>query len=189
MMSLLLQLFWTFFLIGAFNFGGGGAALPLIQAQVVTGHQWINGSEFADIVAISQMTPGPMGINCATYVGYEVAGIPGSMVATFALVLPSFLLFLAIVKALDRFSTSPTYLGIMKGLRPAAAGMIGAAALVLSFNFGWDGIVPRISLIKDSFPDWKAGVLFLAAFTLAYRTKLSPIWIIVGAGVLGLLIY
>ena len=111
-LTLLIQLFATFFVIGTFTFGGGYAMLSLIQGQVVTGHQWITQSTFTDIVAISQMTPGPIGINCATYVGYDVVagatgshflGMIGSFTATLALVLPSFIIVLALVKFYMKF--------------------------------------------------------------------------------------
>ena len=120
MTALLGQLFFTFFFIGLFNFGGGGAMLSLIQGQVVTAHQWITQAEFTDIVAISQSTPGPIGINCATYVGYQVmqnsgfgpwAGVLGSTLATLAIVLPSFIVFFLIIRVFNKFHesrTSPT---------------------------------------------------------------------------------
>src|SRR5574344_1908796 len=104
MLTLMIQIFTTFFVIGIFTFGGGYAMLSLIQGQVVMAHGWMTESAFTDIVAISQMTPGPIGINCATYVGYDVVtkaggshllGVLGSFSATFAIVLPSFLIVLA----------------------------------------------------------------------------------------------
>ena len=113
--GLLLQLAWTFFLIGAFTFGGGYAMLSLIQNQVVVEHSWISESAFTDIVAVSQMTPGPIGINSATYVGYEVLqgatgshllGICGSLTATLSIMLPSFILMLLIVRFYEKFRTS-----------------------------------------------------------------------------------
>ena len=122
--SLILQLAWTFFLVGAFTFGGGYAMLSLLQTQVVVAHEWISESVFTDIVAISQMTPGPIGINAATYIGYSVLynatglqwmGVLGSAVATLALVLPSFLIVLAIVKFYTRFRSSTLFEGTMGG--------------------------------------------------------------------------
>ena len=198
MTGLLAQLFFTFFFIGLFNFGGGGAMLSLIQGQVVTAHGWITQEMFTDIVAISQSTPGPIGINCATYVGYEVmqeagfgtwAGVLGSTLATFAVVLPSFLVFFLIIKVFNKFHESRTFEDAMRALRPAVAGLIGAAALVLIFRVGWTGFRPEAALLKENFPDWKAWVIFVAAFVLGYSKKAGPIAIILGAGVLGLLIY
>jgi chromate transporter len=198
MTGLLAQLFFTFFFIGLFNFGGGGAMLSLIQGQVVTAHGWITQEMFTDIVAISQTTPGPIGINCATYVGYEVlygagygqlAGVFGSVLATLAVVLPSFLIFFLIIKVFNKFHESRTFADTMRALRPAVAGLIGAAALVLIFRTQWDGLQPQLSLIRESFPDWTSWVIFGAALALGLSKKAGPIAVILGAGVVGLLIY
>ncbi|MBR5723823.1 MAG: chromate transporter [Bacteroidales bacterium] len=198
MTGLLGQLFITFFLIGLFNFGGGGAMLSLIQGQVVTARGWISQEMFTDIVGISQSTPGPIGINCATYVGYEVmqtagfgtlSGVLGSVVATFAVVLPSFFVFFLIIRAFNKFHESRAFADTMRALRPAVAGLIGAAALVLIVSTGWNGVHPQLRLLTENFPDWKAWVLFAAAFALGISKKAGPIAIILGAGVVGLLIY
>ena len=198
MSALLGQLVLTFFFIGLFNFGGGGAMLSLIQGQVVTAHPWISQAEFTDIVAISQSTPGPIGINCATYVGYQVmentgygpvAGILGSTLATFSVVLPSFLVFFLILRIFNQFHKSRAFADTMQALRPAVAGLIGAAALVLMFRTDWAGMRPQLELIRENFPDWRAWLIAAAAFGLGYSKKAGPIAIILGAGVLGLLIY
>ena len=145
-LTLLIQLFATFFVIGTFTFGGGYAMLSLIQGQVVTGHQWITQSTFTDIVAISQMTPGPIGINCATYVGYDVVagatgshflGIIGSFTATLALVLPSFIIVLALVKFYMKFHSNSIFEDTMSWLRPSVVGLIGAAAVIMMFDASW----------------------------------------------------
>ena len=125
-----LQLFATFFVIGLFTFGGGVAMLSLIQTQVVTKFGWLTEAQFTDIVAISQCTPGPIGVNCATYTGYEVAGVAGSALATFALVLPSFIIFYGIITLYNRYHNTSLFSNVMTGLRPAVAGLIGAAALM-----------------------------------------------------------
>ena len=198
MALLLWQLFSTFFIIGLFNFGGGGAMIPLIQTQVVSAHNWISETEFTDIVAISQTTPGPVGINCATYVGFEVfhasgygmiAGIIGSAIATLAIVLPSFLIFFLIVKIFNRFHESRYFVASMTALKPAVAGLIGAAALILMFNISWTGAVPHLSLLKDNFCDWTSWVLLIGAFLLSYFKKVNPIALILASGVIGLIIY
>ena len=198
MTALLLQLFWTFFLIGLFTFGGGYAMLSLIQAQVVVEHGWLTESMFADIVAISQMTPGPVGINCATYVGYDVVtatgaghfmGIVGSLTATLAITLPSFLIVLTLVRFYTRVRGSRVYEGVMGVIRPAVVGLIGAAAVILCVSVDWSGLTPSFSVVKENFPDWKSWCLFAAAFVASFRFKVSPILIIVLAGVLGLLLY
>lgn len=183
------ELFATFFLIGLFNFGGGNAMISLIQTQVVNVHGWIEEGQFTDIVAISQMTPGPIGINCATYVGYEVSGVAGSLAATIAVVLPSFLIFFALVRLFDRFQTHPVFLNMMAALRPAVIGMIGAAGLILALSISWDGFIPKMGIIGSNFPDWKSWVLFAAAFTVSMLTEISPMLILIAAGILGFAIY
>ncbi|MBR6055046.1 MAG: chromate transporter [Bacteroidales bacterium] len=143
---LILQLMWTFFVIGAFTIGGGYAMLSLIQNEVVVAHGWISESTFTDIVAVSQMTPGPIGINTATYVGYDVLfqatgsqalGVCGSFAATLALILPSLVIMLLIVKFYTRFRSSTLYAGTMDFLKPCVVGLIGAAALVLMVKTTW----------------------------------------------------
>ena len=199
---LYLQLFWTFFVIGAFTFGGGYAMLSLIQAQVVSVHGWISESAFTDIVAISQMTPGPIGINSATYVGYQVienagAGhlmaVLGSATATFAVVLPSFLIVLALVKFYNKFNHNILFEGVMGWLRPAVVGLIGAAAVILIINVSWSGTPllsqPGIEVTAENFPDWKSWALFGAALLSSLFLKADPILIIVLGGIAGFLLY
>jgi chromate transporter len=197
-LSLFMQLAWTFFLVGAFTFGGGYAMLSLIQGQVVVAHGWISESTFTDIVAISQMTPGPIGINSATYVGYSVLyeatgvhllGVLGSAVATLSLVLPSFLVVLALVRVYTRFSHSPLFEGTMGWLRPAVVGLIGAAAVILVVRVAWAGCVPSFSVVRENFVDWKSWCLLGAAFVASYWGKVNPILVILAGAVLGLLLY
>ena len=198
MLLLFWQIFSTFFVIGLFNFGGGGAMLSLIQAQVVSIHGWLSEGAFTDIVAISQTTPGPIGINCATYVGFEVfhsagygmaAGIIGSFAATLAVVLPSFLVFFFIMKLFTRFHEAPAFNATMTVLKPSVAGLIAAAALVLILDFNWGGEGPAVRVLTDNFPDWKAWLLFIAAFLLSYFNKIGPIKLILLSAAAGLLLY
>ncbi len=197
-LNLFLQLAWTFFLVGAFTFGGGYAMLSLIQGQVVIAHQWISESTFTDIVAISQMTPGPIGINSATYVGYSVLyeatgvhllGVLGSAVATLSLILPSFLVVLTLVKVYTKFSHSTLFEGTMGWLRPAVVGLIGAAAVILVVRVAWAGCVPSLSVVRENFIDWKSWALLGAAFAASYWGKVNPILVILGGAVLGLVLY
>jgi chromate transporter len=179
-----IELFITFFVIGMFTIGGGYAMLSLIQDQVVNVHGWITEGQFTDIVAISQMTPGPIGINSATYIGYDVianTGAPhlmailGSITATSAVVLPSFLIVLALCKAYSKFSSNRIFKGVMSGLRPAVVGLIGAAAVIL--------------ITPENFPDWKSWMLFAAAFAASYWKNLNPIIAIIIGGIAGLFLY
>jgi chromate transporter len=202
MTATLIHLFITFFVIGIFTFGGGYAMLSLIQAQVVVVHAWIDESTFANIVAISQMTPGPIGINCATYVGYEVlekagAGhllcIFGSFTATLAVVIPSFLIVLTIVKFYTKFNHNYLFEGVMNWLRPAVIGLIGAAAIILILDSSWSGIPLfseyHVKVITDNFPDWKSWALFAAAFASSLWLKANPILVILLGGLAGILLY
>ena len=196
--SILLQLAWTFFVIGAFTFGGGYAMLSLIQNEVVVRHAWLSESAFTDIVAISQMTPGPIGINSATYVGYDVLyattgshfmGVCGSLTATLALMLPSFIIMLLIVRFYTRFRTSRLYGGTMSWLKPAVVGLIGAAAVILMVKVSWNGFVPAFSLVRDNFPDWKSWGLLAAAFAASKWGRVNPIVLILLAAAAGLILY
>ncbi len=201
-LTLIFQLFITFFIIGMFTFGGGYAMLSLIQGQVVVSHEWISQSTFTDIVAISQMTPGPIGINCATYVGYDVLtkatgshilGILGSFTATTAIVLPSFMIVLALVKFYMKFNGNTLFDSVMSWLRPSVVGLIGAAAVIMMFDASWSGFPLLsnfdVSVVTDNFPDWKSWALFVAALIAALAFKVGPIPIIIAGGFLGFLIY
>ena len=196
--GLLLQLAWTFFLIGAFTFGGGYAMLSLIQNQVVVEHSWISESAFTDIVAVSQMTPGPIGINSATYVGYEVLQgatgshllvICGSLTATLSIMLPSFILMLLIVRFYEKFKTSTIYAGTMAFVKPAVVGLIGAAAVILILKTTWTGFTPNVQIVADNFPDWKSWVLLGGALAAGYWGKVNPIYLILAGAVLGIILY
>ena len=179
-----LELFTTFFVIGMFTIGGGYAMLSLIQNEVVTVHGWIDDGTFTDIVAISQMTPGPIGINSATYIGYEVlhtAGasefmcILGSFTATFAVVLPSFIIVLALCKVYEKWRNHYMFKGIMAGLKPATLGLIGTAALSLA--------------TPENFIDWKSFVICIIAFLALYFKKVGPFAIIGLGAIAGLILY
>ena len=196
--TLFLQLFVTFFVIGLFTFGGGYAMLSLIQTQVVTAHAWITESAFTDIVAISQMTPGPIGINCATYVGYNVVtaaggshllGVLGSFTATLAVVLPSFLLVLMMARFYEVMRHNRIFEGVMAWLRPAVVGLIGAAAAILVLRTGWTDGHPFLEVVEENFPDWKSWLLFGGALVASFCWKAGPILLIIAGGVIGFLIY
>ena len=195
---LILQLAWTFFIIGAFTIGGGYAMLSLIQNQVVVEHPWISEATFTDIVAVSQMTPGPVGINSATYVGYDVLynatgsqllGVCGSLTATLALMIPSFIIMLLIVKFYVKFRSSKLYAGTMDWLKPCVVGLIGAAAVILILKTTWTGFSPTVQVVSDNFPDWKSWVLLASAYAASYWGKVNPIYVILAGAVLGIILY
>ena len=179
-----LQLFYTFFKIGLFGFGGGYAMLSMIQGEVVTRYDWVSSQEFTDIVAISQMTPGPIGINAATYVGFTSTGsVVGSVIATFAVVLPSFILMLTISKFFLKYQKHPVVESIFSGLRPAVVGLLASAALVLMNveNFG--------SPTTDTYSFVISIIIFLVAFIGTRKYKANPILMIILCGVAGFLLY
>lgn len=183
-MEMYIELFWSFFVIGMFTIGGGYAMLSLIQNEVVTIHNWIDDTTFTDIVAISQMTPGPIGINSATYIGYEVVSnaggseflcVLGSFTATFAVVLPSFIIVLSICKVYNKFKEHYLFKGVMNGLKPATLGLIGTAALGLA--------------TPENFIDWKSFAIFLVALIALFFKKIGPFAAIGLGAIAGLLLY
>ena len=179
-----LQLFWALFQIGLFSFGGGYAALPLISQQVVSTYHWISQNTFTDLITISQMTPGPIGINAATYVGFTSTGsVVGSVIATFAVVLPSFILMLTISKFFLKYQKHPVVESIFSGLRPAVVGLLASAALVLMNveNFG--------SPTTDTYSFVISIIIFLVAFIGTRKYKANPILMIIACGIAGLLLY
>ena len=179
-----LQLFYTFFKIGLFGFGGGYAMLSMIQGEVVTRYGWLSPQEFTDIVAISQMTPGPIGINSATYVGFTATGsVWGAVIATFAVVLPSFILMLAISKFFLKYQKHPAVEAVFSGLRPAVVGLLASAALVLMNTENFSS--PK----EDMYSFIISCIIFLVAFVGTRKYKVNPILMIVACGIAGLILY
>ena len=186
-----LHLFITFLQIGLFGFGGGYGMLSLIQGEVVHHWHWMSTAEFTDIVAISQMTPGPIGINSATYCGYtaihnagmsEGMAILGSATATFALVLPSFILMILISRLFMKYMHTQAVQAVFSGLRPAVVGLLAAATLLLctAENFSTPG--------ENPWQFWISVFLFVATFVGTKVFKVNPIKMILMAGFAGLLL-
>ncbi|WP_288637085.1 chromate transporter [uncultured Oxalobacter sp.] len=170
------QLFYAYTKIGIFGFGGGYAMLSLIQHEVVDKYHWLSLAEFTDVIAISQMTPGPIGINSATYIGYTVTGnVWGAILATVAVSLPSFLMVLAISMFFAKFRENRYVSAAFTGLRPVTIGLIAAAALVL--------------MNGDNFIDYKSVLIFVAAFMLSWKFNVHPILMICLAGIAGVILY
>lgn len=158
--------------------------LSMIQGEVVTRYGWLTSQEFTDIVAISQMTPGPIGINSATYVGFTATGsVWGSIIATLAVVLPSFILMLAISKFFLKYQKHPVVEAVFSGLRPAVVGLLASAALVLmnAENFS--------SPKEDMYSFIISCLIFLVAFVGTRKYKINPILMIVACGIAGLILY
>ncbi|WP_411337274.1 chromate transporter [Ruminococcus gauvreauii] len=175
------QLFIAFFQIGLFSIGGGYAVIPLIQEQVVASHAWVSQQTFADIITISQMTPGPLAVNTSTFIGLQVAGIPGAMLATLGCVISGVVISSALYGFLKKHQKSVYVLAIFKGLKAASSGLIASAAvtiLMVAFtgNAQW---------MNGSSVDWMAVAVFLASLFCLKKWKLNPIKVIVVTGIIG----
>ena len=178
-----LQLFLAFLQIGAFSFGGGYAAMPLIQSQVVTKYAWITVSDFTDLVTIAEMTPGPIAVNAATFVGNQVAGIPGALAATVGVVLPSCIFVTVLAWLYKKYRSLKLMQGILKALRPAVVAMIfGAGLTILLPTLFASGL---IGFAAGNF-QVRGAVLFAAALVCLRALKLDPIAVMVGCGVIEL---
>lgn len=178
------ELFIVFFLIGLFTIGGGMAMISLIQHQVVVAHQWVSAQAFADMVAISQMTPGPIGINSATYIGYSVieamgyppvACVAGSLTASVAVVIPSFIITLLVCKLYEKFKENKIFNAVLKGFKPVVIGLIAAAAVLL--------------ITPDTFIDYKSWIICVVAFVASMWARVNPIFVILAGGFVGVLLY
>lgn len=174
-----LQLFLSYLKIGFFGFGGGYAMLSLIQNEIVEQRGWLTATQFADIVAVSQMTPGPIAINSATYIGYEIGGIFGSVVATFAVCLPSLTLMLLLTRLFLRHRENRYIKSVVKSVGPIVVGMIASAALLMMFP---------VSGKHENFVDAWSWILFAACLYGSYR-KVNPILMILLSAFVGILIY
>lgn len=169
---LLWELFATFFRIGLFTIGGGYVMLPLMKREVIETRGWLTGEEFTDILAIAEMTPGPIAVNTSTFVGYRLAGVPGSLAGTLGIVLPSLLVILTIATLLHQYRLMdlPRVQGAFAALRPAVLGLIAAAV--------W-------SLARAGISDVRGGLIALGAFAVISLTDWHPALVLVAAALLG----
>lgn len=175
-----LQLFLSFLQIGLFSFGGGYAAMPLIQAQIVDAHGWLTMSEFTDLITISQMTPGPIAVNSATFVGINIAGIPGAIVATIGCILPSCVIVTFLAKLYLKYRTMDLLQGVLNALRPAVVALIASAGVSILLTAFW-GSEEKILLGET---DWLLVVIFGLSFLLLDKAKMNPILVMILAGVM-----
>lgn len=193
-----LRLFWTFFKIGLFSFGGGYVMIPIIQNEIEA-HGWIAAREFADIIAISQMTPGPIAVNAATYVGVKTAGFWGAAAATLGIALPSFLIIIIIANFMMKFKESQVVGAVLKGIRPVTIGLIGTAivffaemsiftaALPFELFYQWDADLWRLRISEIGVQPG-AVVIFWIILIGTKKCKLHPIIAIILSAVLGLIL-
>ena len=170
-----LNLFFVFFKVGLFSFGGGYAILPLMQHEVVDINKWISFKEFMDIVAVSQITPGPISINLATHVGYRIGGTLGSTIATTSVVLPSIIIVSLIVIFLKRFSKLSVVQRIFKSLRVTIVGLILAAGIAL--------------FVRENFIDYKSYIIFTSVLIGGLVFKIGSITLIILSGLVGAILY
>ncbi len=179
-----LQLFWSFFQIGLFSIGGGYAALPLIQNQVVDIHHWLNIGEFTDLITISQMTPGPIATNSSTFVGMRIAGFWGAVVSTAGNVLPSCIIVLLLAFLYSKYNKLAAVNSVLAALRPASVALIASAGVSILLNtFFGEGAIKLINL------NWIACGLFAVCMCLLRTVKPNPIYVILGSGIAGMLLY
>ena len=192
-MSELITLFSVFFKLGLFCFGGGYVMIPLIQDEILK-YGWITPSEFYDIIAVTEITPGPIAINAATFVGHRTAGIAGAFCATSGVILPSFILVLIISKFFFKFNENPVKKSIFYCVRPAVMGMIVYAAMsVAQTSVFKSGINAEFFKTLISSPasavDIKSLIIFIAAFLLLLKTKINPIFILIAMAVVGIFVF
>jgi len=181
------QLFLSFFQVGLFSFGGGYAILPVIQQQVVTQNHWLTMKEFTDVVTISQMTPGPIALNASTFVGIKMAGVPGAVIATFGCALPTVILALIVGHYYFKYRSMSLVKGVFEGLRPAVVSLIASAGLSILFLslFNVEAFNPGIL----SHMDGKAAIMFAISLFVLRKWKANPIYIMVGSGAIGAIVY
>lgn len=181
---ILLELFISFIQIGLFSIGGGYASLPLIQAQVVDLHGWLTMAQFADVISIAEMTPGPIAINLATFVGIKIAGIPGALIATFGCILPSCIIVMLLAFLYKRCRGMKFMQGVLNGLRPAVVGLVASAgvSILLLALF-------RSGTIAFSSVNWQNAALVLIGIVVLRILDLNPIWIIASSGAAGIVFY
>ena len=179
MLETLLQACIAFLKIGAFSFGGGYAVVAFIQREVVEGHSWITPENFVNVVAIAEMTPGPIAVNSSTFVGTRIGGTLGAFVATFGCILPSCLIVSLLAWLYFRYRNLSYIQGTLQGLRPAIVALIASAGLSIL----------TLALQGASGINWLGALLFLAAFLVLRRFKTDPIYVMLGCGVLGGILY
>ena len=177
-----LQLFFSFLQIGALSFGGGYAAMPLIQEQVVTMHGWLSMETFSDLVTIAEMTPGPIAVNSATFVGTRIAGPGGAVVATLGCILPSCIIVTLLAYIYTKYRKMSLLQGTLTSLRPAVVAMIGSAGISILVTAFWGS--EGGTVIRLAQTNWSLVAIFIICLVLLRKGKKNPIFVMVLAGVL-----
>ncbi len=174
MAIILVSLYWSFLKVGLFTIGGGYAMIPLMEAEVINVHGWLSAAEFLDIIAVAEMTPGPISINAATFIGYTMAGVTGSLIATLGVITPSLVLLLLLSRVLIKMIQNPRAESFINGLRSALVALI----LLASFTLGQTAII-----------DLKTALIFAALLIASLLRQVSPLYFIAAGAVLGLLLF
>ncbi len=182
-----LKLFWSFFQIGLFSIGGGYAAIPLIQNQVVEINRWITMTQFTDLITIAEMTPGPIAINSSTFVGTQIAGLPGALVATLGCVLPSSIIVLTLAYFYYKYKNLTLVQGVLSGLRPAVVALIASAGLSILILAFWGN--KDITTFHLADVNYIAVGLFTFSLLILRKFKTNPIYVMMGSGIVGMVIY
>ena len=177
---MLLELFFSFLQIGLFGIGGGFVSLSLLMQQIVAERQWLTATTFNDLVAIAESTPGPIVVNCSTFIGMQLAGIPGAVIATLASVLPGFMIALGIAALYRRYRTLSPIQGAMEGLRPVMVALIFVGGLNITKNALMSG-----GQLAAGAVDWFSAMLFAVCFWILRKWKPNPVVVILGGGAAG----
>ena len=175
-----IQLFLSFLQIGLFSVGGGYAAIPLVQSLIVERQGWITMTEFTNLITIAEMTPGPIAVNSATFVGIKIAGIPGALAATFGCILPSCIIVTVIAKLYLKYRSMEVLQGVLGSLRPAVVAMIAAAGISILITAFWGSR----DLIAVTGTKWSLVLIFAVCMILLRKVKMNPIWVMILAGVM-----
>ena len=180
---MLLELFFSFFQIGLLSIGGGYAAMPLIRSQTVVIHKWLTMEQFTDLITIAEMTPGPIAVNSATFVGMNIAGLPGALTATLGCILPSCVIVSLLAYLYNRYRSLSLIQGVLSGLRPAVVALIASAGLSILLTALWGGEHPA-SWIKDF--QLLPFLIFAGALFILRKFKGGPVYVMLGCGALGM---
>jgi chromate transporter len=173
-LPLVLSLYWTFVKIGLFTIGGGYAMIPLMEAEIINRYGWLTAAEFLDIVAVAEMTPGPVAVNAATFIGYRLAGLPGSLLATLGVITPSLMLLLLLSRFLMGFIRDPRAERFLKGLRPALIALI----LLAAYTLGQAALINTTTVL-----------IFAGLLAFSLLRKANPLYLIGLGALLGLIFY
>ncbi len=174
MTEILFALYWSFLKVGLFTIGGGYAMIPLMEAEIINVHGWLSAAEFLDIIAVAEMTPGPISINAATFIGYTMAGVTGSLIATLGVITPSLVLLLLLSRVLIKLIQNPGADSFLNGLRSALVALI----LLASFNLGQTAVI-----------DLSTALIFAVLLIASLLRQVSPLYFIAAGAFLGLLLF